>query len=137
MTDLDGYVIARSAFHHSVNFRSVMLFGKPEIVTDEQVAADHLKNFVDGIFPGRWDTLRPMNDQESKATTVLSMAIEEGSAKIRSGDPVDDEEDYALPIWAGTLPVKMVPGSPIPDARTDPSMEVPDDVKNFRYGRSD
>ncbi len=137
VTYLDGFVIARSAMHHSVNFRSVMLFGKPEIISDDEAAAGHLKNFVDGIFPGRWDTLRPMSDQELKATTVLSMAIEEGAAKIRSGDPVDDEEDYALPIWAGTLPIQMVAGDPVPDARTDTSMEVPESVKKFRLGRAD
>ncbi len=133
VTHMDGYVIARSAFHHSVNYRSVMLFGTPEKVEGDEAATEHLKTFVDQIFPGRWDTLRPMNDKELKATTILSIAIEEGAAKIRTGDPVDDDEDYALPIWAGTLPIEMVAGQPKPDARLDPAIPVPDDVKKFTY----
>ena len=132
VTHMDGYVIARSAFHHSINYRSVMLFGKPEKIEGDARITERLKIFVDGIFPNRWDTLRPMNDKELKATTVLSMAIEEGAAKVRTGDPVDDDEDYALPIWAGTIPVQMVAGDPKPDARLDQGIPVPDDVKNFR-----
>ncbi len=134
VTHLDGFVVARSAMHHSLNFRSVMLFGLPQIVTDPDVAAAHLKTFVDGIFPDRWDTLRPMNAQEAKATSVLFMPIDEGSAKVRSGPPVDDEEDYALPIWAGVVPVTQVLGEPIPCERLAQDVEIPDDVKNMKFG---
>lgn len=134
VTHLDGFVIARSAFHHSVNFRSVMLFGRPEIVSDPDVATERLKTFVDGIFPGRWDTLRPMNEKELKATTVLSMEIDEGSAKVRTGPPVDDEEDYALPIWAGVVPVTQGVGDPIPCERLAADVPVPEDVLNMKFG---
>jgi uncharacterized protein len=111
-----------------------MLFGRPKIISDPEIAAERLKIFVDGIFPGRWDTLRPMNEKELKATSVLSMEINEGSAKIRTGPPVDDEEDYALPIWAGVIPVSQVIGDPIPCERLDSELEVPDDVKNVKFG---
>jgi len=134
VSHLDGFVIARSAFHHSVNYRSVMLFGRAEKVSDPEQATAHLKYFVDGLFPGRWDTLRPMNEKELKATTVLSMAIEEGAAKIRTGPPVDDDEDYALPIWAGVLPVNQVVGTPEPDGRVLDGVEVPDHVRNYTAG---
>ena len=134
VTHFDGFVIARSAFHHSVNFRSVMLFGRPEIVADPEVATEKMKTFVDGLFPGRWNTLRPMNDKELKATSVISMKIDEGSAKVRTGPPVDDEEDYALPIWAGVVPVTQVVGDAIPCERLEPDIEIPDDVKNLKFG---
>lgn len=134
VTHLDGFVIARSGFHHSVNFRSVMLVGQPEIVSDPEIATERLKIFVDGIFPGRWDTLRPMNEKELKATTVLSMEIDEGSAKVRTGPPVDDEEDYALPIWAGVVPVTQIIGDPIPCERLDSSVAVPEDVLKMKFG---
>jgi len=134
VTHLDGFVIARSAMHHSVNFRSVMLFGRPEIVADPDVAAARLKTFVDGLFPGRWDTLRPMTEQELKATTVLSMEIEEGAAKVRDGGPVDDEEDYELPIWAGVVPGHTILGAPIACERLDPDIPLPDDVKTMTFG---
>ncbi len=134
VSHLDGMVVARSAFHHSVNFRSLMLFGRAEKVADPARATAHLKNFIDGLFPGRWDTLRPMNDKELKATTVLSMPIEEGAAKIRTGPPVDDEEDYALPIWAGVLPINQVLGSPVPCPRLDPAIPLPRDVLDFKLG---
>ena len=101
VTLIDGFVMARSAFHHSANYRSVMALGRARKVTDRDEKEARLKVFVDGLFPGRWDILRPMNPQEFKATTVLSLPLSEASAKIRTGGPKDDEEDYALPIWAG------------------------------------
>jgi hypothetical protein len=117
--------------HHSVNTRSVMLFGRAEKVPDELKEAK-MKNMVKGLFPGRWDILRPATKQEIKATTILSMEIDEGSAKIRTGAPGDDEEDYALPIWAGVIPVRTVVDAPIDDPRNLPEMTPPDHILAFR-----
>ncbi len=129
----DGLVLARSGLHHSANYRSVTLFGTAQIVEDEEKETK-LKNFVDNLIPGRWDTLRPVKSQEVKATTVLRMPIDEGSVKVRTGDPIDDDEDYALPIWAGVIPMRISLGDPIPDARLDPTVEIPDHVKGFNLG---
>lgn len=134
VTHLDGLVIARSAFHHSANYRSVMLFGRAQKVTDREEKLARMKTFVDGIYPGRWETLRPINEQEMKATTLLAIPIDEASAKVRTGPPVDDEEDYALPIWAGVVAVSTVLGQPEPCARLAPGMPVPDDVTGLNLG---
>jgi nitroimidazol reductase NimA-like FMN-containing flavoprotein (pyridoxamine 5'-phosphate oxidase superfamily) len=134
VTILDGLVMARSAFHHSANYRSVMLLGKARKVTDAKLAEASLRRFVGGLFPGRWDMLRPMNSQEFKATSVLSMEIAEASAKIRTGMPVDNEEDYALAIWAGVLPVTMQVGAPVPDPRNLAGVEPPDHLRRIRLG---
>jgi len=114
-TIMDGYVLARSAFHHSINFRSVMCFGTPRLVSDPEEKLAALKGFVDRLFPGRWDALRPVTDQEIKATAVLAMELTEASAKIRTGAPGDDPEDVTWPIWGGVLPISTVAGAPIPD----------------------
>ena len=134
VTILDGLVLARSGMHHSANYRSIMLFGTPSRVTDRDVKEAKLKNFVDGLFPGRWDTLRPINEQEAKATTILSLPIDEGSSKIRMGGAVDDEEDYELPIWAGVIPVSYSIGEVIPDERNLPGVDMPDHVKSLKIG---
>lgn len=134
VTILDGLVMARSAFHHSANYRSVMLLGKARRVSDPAQAEASLRRFVDGLFPGRWDMLRPMNAQELKATHVLSMDIAEASAKIRTGMPVDDEEDYALPIWAGVLPVRMEIGAPVADPKNLAGVEPPEHLLRVRLG---
>lgn len=128
---LDGYVLARSGFHHSVNYRSVMILGEAEPVTDPDEKNTLLNNFIEGLFPGRVATLRPNNDQEIKATTVLSLPISEASAKVRDGDPVDDDEDYELPIWAGVIPLKTVVGEPYDDGRILDGVNVPDHVLKF------
>ena len=130
VTHLDGFVLARSAFHHSINYRSLVLFGAAEMVPEDE-KVDRLKNFLNGLFPGRWDSLRPINDQEIKATTVLSMPIDEGSAKVRSGPPIDDEEDYALPIWAGILPTEMRLLEPVADPRNIEGVGVPGHIANL------
>ena len=114
VTHLDGFVLARSGFHHSVNYRSVMAFGRARLVPDE-LKPEVLEHFVERLFPGRWAELRPPTAQEIKATTVVWMELDEVSAKIRTGPPVDDEEDYGLPVWAGVLPVSSVRGAPEPD----------------------
>lgn len=129
VTLMDGLVLARSAFHHSANYRSAMLFGRAEIVSDPYAKAEKLKNFVDSVVPGRWQSLRPMTAQEVKATTILSIPIEEASAKIRSGGPADDDEDYVLPIWAGTIPMEMVCRDAVPDERNLAGVDLPDHVR--------
>ncbi len=134
VTIMDGMVLARSAFHHSVNYRSVMLFGKASIVESDEVAEASLKQMIEGLFPGRWDTLRPMTAKELKATTVLSIPIHEASAKIRWGPPIDDDEDYELPIWAGTIPVSMAVGKPENDLRNLDGVEAPKHAKEFKIG---
>jgi uncharacterized protein len=124
VTHLDGFVLARSGFHHSINYRSVMAFGRARAVPDDS-KLEALRDFVERLFPGRWDELRPPTDQEIKATTVLWMDLDEVSAKIRTGPPVDDEEDYALPVWAGVLPVSILRGTPEPDSRLLPGTTPP------------
>ncbi|HEX5079531.1 MAG TPA: pyridoxamine 5'-phosphate oxidase family protein [Geminicoccaceae bacterium] len=124
VTHFDGLVLARSGFHHSVNYRSVMALGRARLVPDE-AKAEALEHFVERLFPGRWAELRPPTGQEMKATTVVWMDLDEVSAKIRTGPPVDDEEDYALPVWAGILPVSSVCGAPEPDARLTPKTPLP------------
>jgi uncharacterized protein len=129
---LDGFVLARSGFHHSVNSRSVMLFGEAFKVEDPEEKLLKLTRFVDGLFPGRYGSLRPDHAQDLRATTVLGLRIEEGAAKVRTGGPSDEDEDYALPIWAGEIPVRTVVGEPIPDPRNLDGVEMPDHVRNFR-----
>ncbi len=131
---IDGIVLARSAFHHSINYRSVMVFGEAREVTDPAAKARHLEVFMDRRFAGRWPDLRAVEDQELKATKLLAMAIEEASAKIRTGPPVDDEPDYALPIWAGVLPLETVAGQPVPCPRLADSTAEPAYVRAYQPG---
>ncbi len=134
VTLIDGFVLARSAFHHSANYRSVMVLGAARKITDKDEKEARLKIFVDTLFPGRWDILRPMNAQEFKATTVMSLPLSEASAKVRTGPPKDDEEDYALPIWAGVLPMQIQLGMPIPDMRNLPGLSPPAHVTGVKIG---
>lgn len=115
VSQLDGLVLARSAFHHSVNYRSLTLFGVPELVEDKQHKEEALKCFLEKVSPGRWETLRPVKDSEVNATSVVRIRIDEGSAKIRTGPPIDDEADYSWPIWAGVLPLQRQWGAPQAD----------------------
>lgn len=130
-TLLDGIVIARSLFHHSMNYRSVVLFGRATLVESEAEKMHALKILTEQIVPGRWEQARTPTPQELKGTTVLAFPIEEGSAKIRSGDPLDDAEDYALPIWAGQLPLKLAAGSPIPDSKLSTDISIPENLTNY------
>ncbi len=132
VTHLDGLVMARSGFHHSANYRSVMILGEARPVEDGQAAMRHLEAFMERLAPGRWAELRPPTPREIKATLVLSMALEEVSAKVRSGPPLDDEADYALPVWAGVVPVRTVLGTPEPDPRLAPDVPVPENVRRMR-----
>ncbi|MGH6934034.1 MAG: pyridoxamine 5'-phosphate oxidase family protein [Dongiaceae bacterium] len=128
VTHLDGLVVARSGFHHSINYRSAILFGESEKVEDKAEKEAAMTAFVERIYPGRWRTLRPVTVQELKATSVLRMTIDEAAAKIRTGPPVDDEEDYALPIWAGVINLSTVAGKIEPDQRLSAGIPIPEDV---------
>jgi hypothetical protein len=130
---LDGFVLARSGFHHSINYRSAMIFGKATPVPAADKLAS-LEAFTERLFPGRWRELRPPTAQELKATLILSMPIATASAKIRTGPPLDDEPDYALPVWAGVLPATMAVGAPIADPRLAPGTAVPAYLKGFSVG---
>jgi nitroimidazol reductase NimA-like FMN-containing flavoprotein (pyridoxamine 5'-phosphate oxidase superfamily) len=134
VTIVDGFVLARSAFHHSANYRSVMVMGKARKVSDPDEKRMRLANFVNGLFPDRWDLLRPITAQELKATTVLALPLTEASAKIRTGPPKDDDEDYDLPIWAGVVPVRMQVLEPIDDPRNRAGVEPPYHVKALDIG---
>lgn len=123
---IDGFVLARSAFHHSVNYRSVMAFGTAHKLIDEGEVMEALRDFTERLYPGRWDALRPVTPQELKATTVLAMDLTECVAKVRVGMPIDDDEDYALPIWAGVLPVQTRVLAPEGDPRNLPGLTPPD-----------
>lgn len=125
-TILDGMVLARSAFHHSVNYRSVVFFSKGRKVTDKDELYRSLEVFTNKMCPGRWNDIRQPNDGEWKATMVLAFDIEEASAKVRVGSPKDDEEDYDLNVWAGVQPVSLVRGQLIPDERLKSGIQVPD-----------
>ena len=126
---IDGLVLARSGFHHSVNYRTAMLFGTAEPVTDPAEKLEALRAFTERLFPGRWAELRPVKAQELKATTVLRMEIAEAVAKVRTGPPVDDEEDYALDTWAGVVPLRLAAMTPEPDPRMAENVEIPDHIR--------
>jgi nitroimidazol reductase NimA-like FMN-containing flavoprotein (pyridoxamine 5'-phosphate oxidase superfamily) len=116
-TLLDGLVLARAAFHHSVNYRSVVVFGRAEWLESEEEKRRALEAFTEKLAPGRWAAVRQPTPQELRGTGVLRIPLEEASAKVRSGPPVDDEPDYALPVWAGTVDLSIVAGEPVPDPR--------------------
>jgi nitroimidazol reductase NimA-like FMN-containing flavoprotein (pyridoxamine 5'-phosphate oxidase superfamily) len=133
VTLLDGIVLARAAFHHSMNYRSVVMLGTAALVEDADAKNEALRIISDQIIPGRWNEARLPTAQELKATTVLAMPIDEASAKVRTGPPKDDEEDYGLDIWAGVLPLSVQPGVPVPDPRLKAGAEtVPEYVVKYR-----
>ena len=134
VTLIDGLVLARSAFHHSMNYRSVVILGKAELVSDPDEKNKALEALTEHIVPGRWDVVRWPNELELKATTVLKLPIEEASAKIRTGGPIDDDEDYAMDVWAGILPLDLATGEAIPDERLDPSISPPEHVTTYKRG---
>jgi nitroimidazol reductase NimA-like FMN-containing flavoprotein (pyridoxamine 5'-phosphate oxidase superfamily) len=132
VTIVDGLVLARSAFHHSMNYRSVVVFGRATLVDDPQEKMEALVALSEHIVRGRWDDVRGPNDEEIKLTTVLCLPLEEASAKIRTGPPLDDEEDYALPIWAGVVPLKLVAGEPVKDPLLSSEIAVPDYAAHYK-----
>lgn len=129
VTLLDGIVVARSAFHMSMNYRSAVLHGHANLITDAEEAEQALAAITDHILPGRWTETRPMISKEFKATSVLRLDIEAASAKARSGPPIDDEEDYELPIWAGILPLRLNVGVPKDDGAVNAGVAVPASVE--------
>lgn len=124
MTLVDGLVLARSVFHHSVNYRSAVLFGRGQLVPDDQKLA-YLAHFTEKLLPGRWDDVRAPNAAEFKATAVVAVTIESASAKVRTGPPKDDEEDYALPVWAGVLSIQQTLGALEADPQLTEGIGVP------------
>lgn len=125
VTLLDGLVLARSAFHHSMNYRSAVVFGWARPVTDSAERIEALRRFTEHVVPGRWDEVRQPDARELHATAVLALDLDEASVKVRTGPPVDDDEDYALPIWAGVVPLALAPATPVDDPRLLPGLTPP------------
>src|SRR5271169_3246239 len=135
VTLLDGLVLARSIFNHSMNYRSVVILGTAVAVTDAKEKLEALRLLSEHILPGRWADSRQPNERELKATLVMRLPIEEFSAKVRQGPPVDDEEDYAFSTWAGVVPLTMVAGEPIDDARLMPGLKAPEYARTYTRKR--
>jgi len=131
VTLVDGLVLARSAFHHSINYRSVVVFGRARVVEDDAEKNVALEAFTEHVMPGRWADVRWPTPQELAATTVLAIRLSEASAKVRTGPPIDDEEDYALPVWAGVLPLGVAPGAPVADPRLPQGTPLPAYIEQF------
>jgi nitroimidazol reductase NimA-like FMN-containing flavoprotein (pyridoxamine 5'-phosphate oxidase superfamily) len=129
---IDGLILARSAMHHSANYRSAMLIGQATIVEDLAEKRAALRTVVEHIVPGRWPDVREPTDNELKATAILAIPIDEASAKVRSGGPLDDEEDHALETWAGVIPLAAAAGTPAPDPRLRSGIEPPAYVTDYR-----
>jgi len=135
VTLLDGLVLARSIFNHSMNYRSVVVLGNAVAVQERKEKLEALHSISEHILPGRWDDVRQPNERELKATLVMRLSIEEFSAKVRTGPPIDDEEDYAFPTWAGVIPLELAAGAPVPDPRLTMQTLVPEYARNYSRGR--
>lgn len=131
VTLIDGLVLARSAFHHSINYRSVVMLGTASLVEAAEEKFDALKAITENIIPGRWAEVREPNEQELKGTSVLSLPLVEVSAKVRTGPPKDDEEDYAIPVWAGELPLRVATEAPINDPELSPDLKPPLYIREY------
>jgi nitroimidazol reductase NimA-like FMN-containing flavoprotein (pyridoxamine 5'-phosphate oxidase superfamily) len=131
VTLVDGLVLARSAFHHSINYRSVVVFGRARVVKSDEEKNAALLAFMEHVVPGRWDEVRLPNAQELNATLVLALPLAEASAKVRTGPPIDDEEDYGLPIWAGVLPLRTVADTAVPDPRLPAETPLSESVEKL------
>ncbi|HVN85164.1 MAG TPA: pyridoxamine 5'-phosphate oxidase family protein [Candidatus Binatia bacterium] len=136
VTLLDGLVLARSAFHHSMNYRSAMVLGAATAVLDPNERLAALEAIVDHVLKARWSQVRPPSPQELKATAVLRLPLNEASAKIRSGPPLDDEDDLAVPCWAGEIPLRLVAGSPVADPHLAAGIEAGAAIINYRRPKS-
>lgn len=132
VTLADGLVLARSVFNHSMNYRSVVAIGKATLVDSPTEKLAGLRAFTEKILPGRWEDARQPNEKELKATSILRLGLTEASAKMRTGPPQDDEEDYALPVWAGIIPLRVQAATPIRDQRCDPAIPIPPYAANYR-----
>lgn len=135
VTHLDGLVLARSVFNHSINYRSAVLFGVGQVVDDPAEKLDALLRFTERLLPGRWDDAREPTAKEIRATGVVAVTIESASAKVRGGPPIDDEEDLALPVWAGVLPVTERFGTPLPAPEHDLAPPLPEYLARFLTAR--
>jgi hypothetical protein len=133
-TLLDGLVLARSAVHHSINYRSAVVFGQAEKISSAEGKRQALEAFTEKLIPGRWGDARLPTEQELKGTGVLRVRLDEASAKARTGGPLDDEEDYELPVWAGTIDLRLTAGEPQPDDRLLPGVECPAYLSNRSGG---
>ncbi len=136
VTLADGLVLARSVFNHSMNYRSAVALGNASIVDEPEEKLDALRAFTEKILPGRWSDARQPNEKELKATSILRLPLTEISAKVRTGGVEDDAEDYALPVWAGVVPLRLVADAPVRDERCDPALPTPAYAVNFRSGGS-
>src|SRR5258707_3716212 len=125
VTLIDGLVLARSAFHHSMNYRFVVVFGRATVVDEREEKLAALLALSEHMISGRWDDVREPSEHELQQTTVLSLPLAEASAKVRTGPPLDDEEDYDLPVWAGVIPLRLVANAPVPDPRLPPQIDPP------------
>ena len=135
VTLLDGLVLARSAFHHSMNYRSVVVFGVASVVTEDEEKLKALRTFSEQVIPGRWNEVREPDEGELKATIVLKLPLAEASAKVRTGPPIDDEPDYQLRVWAGELPLHLQAGNPVADARLPEGIDPPGYVIHYTRRR--
>lgn len=133
VTHIDGLVLARSVFHHSMNYRSAVIFGKARVLTDDQEKMEALEIITENIVPGRWNEARLPNEKEMKATIVIAIDIEEASSKIRVGDPSDEPEDYSLNVWAGVIPLELNEKKFVPDPAMDESIDIPDSVLKYKF----
>jgi uncharacterized protein len=129
---VDGLVLARSGFHSSINYRSVAAFGTAKKIADSAAKTAALRTISEHVLASRWNEIRPPTETELKATAVLEFSIEEASAKIRTGSPLDDEEDYALPVWAGVLPLRVTAAEPIADSRLANGTAIPEYIRQYR-----
>jgi uncharacterized protein len=132
VTLIDGMVLARSVFNQSMNYRSVVALGHATLIEDAEERLRALQAFTNKLIPGRWDDARQPNEKELKATSILKLPLTEVSAKVRTGGVEDDAEDYSFPVWAGTIPLRIVSGEPVRDDRCDPTIPVPTYAANFR-----
>jgi uncharacterized protein len=137
VTLIDGLVLARSAFHHSMNYRSVVIFGRAQLVEDEDEKMEALRAFTDHVMLRRWEESRLPTRNELRATMVLSLSLVEASAKIRTGPPIDDEEDLELPVWAGVLPLRLETGEAVPDPQLREGIELPQYVLDYKRPQAD
>ena len=133
VTLMDGIVLARSAFHHSMNYRSVVAFGSARKIEEPSMKLHALRVLSEHVMPGRWNDVRKPTEKELRATSVLEFSIAEASAKVRQGPPLDDEEDYSLPVWAGVVPLRLEAKTPVPDSRLADGIEVPEYVVSGRH----
>jgi nitroimidazol reductase NimA-like FMN-containing flavoprotein (pyridoxamine 5'-phosphate oxidase superfamily) len=134
VTLVDGLVLARSAFHHSINYRSVVVFGRASLVVDQQQKNAALFALSEHMIKGRWKDVREPTESELKQTSVLSLPLLEASAKVRTGPPIDDEDDYSMPVWAGVVPLRLVADEPVADPRLPEVIAVPDYATNYKRG---